>query len=123
MPIKKITPPWINKSSTGDKFYKTTAWKNYRRDKKKEQRQKDLITALSLHDKGVGGYFVWLKKDNPLCAECVRNNRIKSGFICDHIQARSQGGGDFGPVQWLCRSCDNSKRQSENYNIDNNWRK
>jgi len=54
-------------------------------------------------------------KQNPLCEQCQRENRITSGNCVDHIKAISKGGGmlDIKNLQTLCNTCHAKKSASE----------
>lgn len=55
------------------------------------------------------------KKENPMCAECMRNGKYKFGRTTDHIIPIRMGGAlwDDRNIQTLCKSCDDEKRNKE----------
>lgn len=71
-----------------DKLYHTTNWRKLR---------KKYITA------------------HPLCAECMKQNRITTGTVVDHITPVKQGGEflNLNNLQTLCDKCHARKSGQE----------
>jgi 5-methylcytosine-specific restriction endonuclease McrA len=59
------------------------------------------------------------RRENPLCAECLKRNKFISGNVTDHIIAISMGGAvwDMRNLQTLCRVCDQKKRSAESRGV------
>lgn len=53
----------------------------------------------------------YVKRRNPLCAECLNNGIITQGVIVDHIIPIEDGGEmmDIKNLQVLCAACHNKK--------------
>lgn len=64
----------------------------------------------------------WIKVRNqirieqPLCKECLKNDKLTPTKVIDHIQPISQGGDpwDTKNLQGLCEICHNRKTAKEN---------
>jgi 5-methylcytosine-specific restriction enzyme A len=55
-----------------------------------------------------------LSRDNHLCQECKRQDKIKEGIYVDHIINKHHGGNDdFENLEVLCASCHNTKTAKE----------
>ena len=54
---------------------------------------------------------------NPLCEECLRNDRYIDAYFIDHIKSINTGGEllDINNLQALCKRCDARKRGYESY--------
>jgi 5-methylcytosine-specific restriction protein A len=53
------------------------------------------------------------KRANPLCAECLRNNKLTPGVVCDHVIPRAVRPDlewAWDNLQMLCVPCDATKR-------------
>ena len=57
----------------------------------------------------------YVRRKNPLCAECLRNGIITEGDLVDHIVPIEEGGAklDISNLQVLCNSCHNKKHGAE----------
>jgi 5-methylcytosine-specific restriction endonuclease McrA len=55
------------------------------------------------------------KKNNPLCAECDKNNIASSVKVADHIKPINAGGEVYNEenIQSLCEKCHNRKSANE----------
>mgnify|MGYP002853116460 CR=1 FL=1 len=53
----------------------------------------------------------YVKRRNPLCAECLRNGIVTQGTLVDHIVPIEEGGAkmDLSNLQVLCAACHNKK--------------
>ena len=63
-------------------------------------------------------YRIWFLRQNPLCVECLKDDRLKPSTDVDHIQAVS---GPNDPLFWdpinhqaLCHECHSRKTAKEN---------
>lgn len=56
-------------------------------------------------------YSTGLRKHNPLCEECLKNNRTSPSQVVDHIIPISKGGDmwDRDNLRCLCNSCHSKK--------------
>jgi len=62
---------------------------------------------------GVGDRFL---RRNPLCAECLRNDRVRAATVVDHIiphKGDERLKRDTGNMQSLCEGCHNAKSARE----------
>lgn len=52
----------------------------------------------------------------PLCRECMKDNKITQATVVDHITPRSKGGADYDDdnLQSLCKRCHDRKTAREN---------
>ena len=57
----------------------------------------------------------WYIKQNPLCEQCNRDNKVKAGDCVDHIRPITKGGSSICPsnLQTLCNSCHAKKSAQE----------
>ena len=94
--MKKVSPDWLNQTKTPDQSqvfnYQDNEW-----------------TKLSAS----------YRRENPLCAYCKIEGKIRVGVVCDHVISMKQGGHptDRRNLQHLCRTHDNKKRYDESQGI------
>lgn len=75
--------------------------------------------AGSRHERGYG--YKWtrirervLRRDNGLCQECLRQNRVTQAEHVDHIVRKADGGSDDDAnLQSLCGPCHRAKTAQE----------
>lgn len=57
----------------------------------------------------------WFIKNNPLCVQCLREGRVTTATVVDHIEEIKDGGAryDINNLQSLCHACHNDKTAHE----------
>ena len=123
MPINKYKPDNLPKSSTGDPFYQSKQWRDFRAKRMQKDAMAHTILITNVNTTPIPPDYNYNK---PCCEVCYDKDRIVNGVVYDHIVPRSQGGPDYPPpegMQWLCHSCHNRKRQTERINKYNDIKK
>lgn len=100
-------------------FYAHRRYRKWRRDQLIKQRARDehmIHEYYSAHPEiSFTSYNNWLKSLLPLCQYCLKQEVIKPGRVLDHIHPIERGGAKYDEdnLQWLCDSCHDRKRATE----------
>jgi hypothetical protein len=101
------------------KFYQTKQWKGFRSRMKKKQRalDEDLVHDLykTMDSVAFSSYARWLKSDDPLCVDCIKEGYIRSAQVADHKERIRAGGSAFDEsnIEWRCSHHHNIKSGKE----------
>ena len=104
-------------------FYQTHKWKNFRKSVKTRQRSIDESRIHDLYNTMKSVTFqsliAWIndEKQNPLCAHCLEEKKIRAGNVADHIDRIRAGGSAFDRenIQFLCAYHHNQKSGRESH--------
>lgn len=104
------------KDSKGREFYKSYKWRKFRDRVKRSRRKKDERKAAEIYPElantTFASYLSWMKSDNPLCDDCLKEGYIRQGNVADHDVRIRAGGAKFDPDNIVFRCHPHHNRKS-----------